>query len=451
MELSAMSRERMKELIEPYYMLNRVTVGDETSLFTRHLASRLKVDVMSLPSGTKCLTWTVPDKWVVREAYIETLSGERVADFSWNPITLKSYSAPFSGIVSREELLKHVSSHPVLEDRLIYLNRWQYHKNHTEWGFSVPQTTVKNLKEDNYRVHVDTAFEQGELDIIDWILPGRSSETVFFSAHTCHPGQVNDGIACIAVLVELFLYLQSLPERHYTYRLIVGPEYYAAAAVLQHGKDIRHLRYGFYLDMMANSLPLSFSRSFHGNSYADRITRSVLANYDTDRLDAPYRGLYGNDEMFYDGPGFEIPTVCLSRHPYEYYHTDWDNFENCDFDKLEESLDMLKDIVETFETDTIPTRNYEGPLYLTDYNLYIDPKIDQKGYTALQEIQILMDGKRTCLDIAETIGVDFLFVRSFVNELHKHNLVTLKHAKELPAAADTAIFSPSTLLAEAMK
>lgn len=429
--LSLLSRQRMMNLIEPYYMLNRVTVGDETSLFASSLAKQLNVNLLSVPSGTNCLTWTIPDKWVVREAYIETLQGDRIADFAWNPLYLNSYSAPFSGVLSREELLKHVTSHPILEDRLIYLNRWQYHKTHTQWGFSVPQTTVNSLTEDSYRVEVDTDFESGTLDVIDWILPGNSAETIFFSAHTCHPGQVNDGIACIAVLIELFQYLQSLPERHYTYRLIIGPEYYAAAAVLELGKDIKHLRYGFYLDMMANSLPLSFSRSFHGNSYADRITRSVLTNYDTDRLDAPYRSLYGNDEMFYDGPGFEIPTICLSRHPFQYYHTDFDDLEHCDFDKLEESLDMLKDIVETFETDVIPTRNYSGPLYLTEYNLYIDPKIDQRGYTALQEIQILMNGERSILDIAEIIGIDFLFVRSFINELSKHNLVTLSHSNSI--------------------
>jgi aminopeptidase-like protein len=445
MELSEMSRQRMKDLIEPFYKLNRVTVGDDTSLFARSLAEQLKAELLSVPSGTKCLTWSIPDKWVVREAYIESLDGERIADFAWSPLYLNAYSVPFSGVLSKEELLKHVSSHPTLEDRLIYLNRWQYHKKHTEWGFSVPRTTVDGLTEEHYRVHIDTAFEQGNLDVIDWILPGESPETVFFAAHTCHPGQINDGIACIAVLVELFQYLQSLPKLHYTYRLILGPEYYAAAAVLELGKDIRHLRYGFYLDMMANALPLSFSRSFHGNSYADRITRSVLAHYDTDKLDAPYRSLYGNDEMFYDGPGFEIPTVCLCRHPYVYYHTDWDNLENCDFDKLEESLDMLKDIVEVFETDAIPLRNYEGPLYLTEYNLYIDPKIDQKGYTSLQEIQILMDGKRSCLDIADIIGVDFLFVKSFVNELLKHNLVTL-----MPLNAHAAT-EPSTPLAEAIK
>ncbi|MFC5405006.1 DUF4910 domain-containing protein [Cohnella soli] len=426
MDDSLLRKQRMKQLIEPYYRLNRVTVSDDTSLFAEALAASLKVDLLSFPSGTPCLTWTIPDKWIVRQAYIEKADGERIADFAWNPLYLNSYSAPFEGVLSRKELLEHVNVHPEFEDRLIYLNRWQYHKKHTKWAFSLPRSIVDALPDTDYRVVVDTAFEPGRMDVIDWIIPGDSPETVLFAAHTCHPAQVNDGIACIAVLVELFRYLETLPRRQYTYRLVLGPEYYAAAAILQHGRNIKDLRWGFYLDMVANPLPLGFSRSFHGNSYADRITREVLPRYGSGKLDAPYRSLYGNDEMFYDGPGFDIPTVCLARHPYEHYHTDLDDLAHCDFDKLDETYRALEEIVGILETDAVPTRLFAGPLYLTDYDLYIDPKLDQRGYTALQEIQILMDGQRSCLDIAETIGISFVFVRTFVEELRKHGLATLR-------------------------
>lgn len=423
-------KERMETLIDRYYRWNRVTVGDDTSRFVRELSEQLQVEVMSLPTGTPCLTWTVPRKWVVREAYIETPAGERIADFAWNPLYLNAYSVPFSGTLSREEALKHISVHPTMEDRLLYLNRWQYHREHTQWGFSVPASVVKQMNEETYRVHVDTSFEDGTLDVIDWVLPGETEETVFFSAHTCHPGQVNDGIACLAVLIELFRHLQTLPRRRYTYRLILGPEYYAAAAVLAHGKKVDQLKYGFYLDMMANLLPVSYSRSFHGGSYADRVARSVLQRYESGRLDVPYRGLYGNDEMFYDGPGFEIPTVCLSRHPFPYYHTDWDDLQHCDFEALEESYRLLTDIVDTFETDCVPVRAYEGPLYLSGYDLYIDPLVDPAGYRALQAIQIYMDGTRSLLDIAEQTDASFPFVRGFVDELCKRGLAIRRDREE---------------------
>ncbi|MBP1993975.1 DUF4910 domain-containing protein [Paenibacillus eucommiae] len=420
-------QQRMYDFIEKYYMLNRVPVSDDTSFFVRELAAQLKLDVLSLPSGTDCLTWVIPDKWTVHEAYIETLSGERIADFHVHPIYLKAYSASFSGLISREELLAHISDHPKYTDTLLYENRWQYQLGEKQdWGFSLSYDTVKKLSDETYRVHIVTEFGSGTCDLIDWILPGELPDTVFLAAHTCHPGQVNDGIASIALLLELFRYLQELPSRRYTYRLILGPEYYAAAAILQYGNHISHLKYGLYLDMMGNSHPLSFSQSHSRDSYIDRITRNVLKAYDDNFREASYRGLYGNDEMFYDGPGFEIPTVGMSRHPFEYYHTELDNLSHCDFGKLEESLRVLQQIIDIFETDCIPSLTYKGPLYLSKYNLYIDPKLNQKGYSHLQEAQIWMNGERSCLEIAHLIGADYQFVKSFVNQLCKHQLATTR-------------------------
>jgi aminopeptidase-like protein len=420
-------QQRMHDLIRPYYMLNRVPVSDDMSFFVKKLAEELKADVLSLPSGSSCLTWEVPKKWTVNEAYVETLSGERIADFQTHPMQLKAYSASFSGMVTREELLKRATSHPTQPDRLYYINRWQYQLGtQTNWGFSIPSAVTDNLKDELYRVHIDTEFGEGTCDIIDWILPGELPDTIFLAAHTCHPGQVNDGIACIALLIECFRYLQRLPYRKYTYRLILGPEYYAAAGVLQYGPNVGYLQYGIFLDMMANSHPISFSRSFDGNSYIDHIARNVLTHNETNYIEAPYRGLYGNDEMFYDGPDYKIPTLGMSRYPFEYYHTELDDLEHCDFAKLEQSYMLLQKIFDVFETDCIPTRTYKGPLYLSKYNLYIDPKINPKGYTNIQEIQILMDGTRSCLEIAKQLDINYTFVSDFVRELNKHKLAAIQ-------------------------
>lgn len=425
--LSSPIQQRMYDLIRPYYMLNRVPVSDDMSFFVKKLAEELDVEVLSLPSGSACLTWEIPDKWTVHEAYIETLTGERIADFHIHPMQLKAYSAAFSGIVPREELLKHISSHPAAPDRLNYINRWQYQLGiKTDWGFSIPSAIADNLTDETYRVHIDTAFSKGTCDIIDWILPGELPDTIFLAAHTCHPGQVNDGIACIALLIECFRYLQKLPYRRYTYRLILGPEYYASVGVLHQERHIEHLRYGIFLDMMANSQPISFSRSFAGNSYMDHVARNVLQHNEPNFSESPYRKLYGNDEMFYDGPDYRIPTLGMSRYPFKYYHTELDDLEHCDFGKLEQSLTILQQIIEVFEADCIPTRTYKGPLYLSKYHLYIDPKINPEGYASLQEIQILMDGTRSCLEIAQQLEISFTFVSTFTQALCQHNLATTR-------------------------
>lgn len=415
--------------MEQYYMLNRVPVSEEMGRFTRSLAQQLGAKLHTIPSGTECLSWIIPDKWTVKEAYIETLDGHRIADFHWHPLYLQAYSASFSGIVPREQLLQHISVHPHSDDKLIYESRWQYRPGpKTEWGFSLTRNTVNDLSEEEYRVHIDVEFSKGTLDIVDWTLPGATSDTVLLAAHTCHPGQVNDGIACIAVLVELFRSLQRQTNRHFTYRLILGPEYFAAAGLLHYGTGIEQIRYAVYLDMPGHNQPLSFSRSFSGNSYIDAATRNVLKSYEPGYSEAPYRGLYGNDEMFYDGPDFEIPTVGISRYDYEHYHTDEDNLEHCDFAKLEQTVVRLQQIIDVLETDCIPTRHYKGPLQLSRYHLYIDPKQNPKGYQSLQAAQILMDGQRSCLELAEALDIDYRFVRSFADQLQTQGLASIRPA-----------------------
>ncbi len=423
---------RMERFISENYLLNRIPVGVDADRFVDAICrSASGAAVLSIPSFTECLTWVIPPAWTVREGYVETLSGKRIADFKWHPLYLKSYAVPFEGEVSQAELVSHILTDEKRPDCLIYDFRSQYQFDRKDWGFSLPYREVAGLEEDRYRVKIDVAFEAGDMKIVDLALPGATSETIFFAAHTCHPGQVNDGIGCIAVLLELFKWLEEITDRRYTYRLILGPEYFAAAGLLARGADVDSLKMGFYLDMVCNGKQAGFAHSYQGDSYADRVTHNVMEHAGFPYLRKEYRGLWGNDEMFYDGPGFQIPTICIGRDRFDYYHTDKDNLENCDRRQLTETLDLLKRLVKIFENDCVPQRLYKGPLYLSKYDLYIDPRKDRRGQRSLQEIQILMDGNRSCLDIAQQLGVSFEFVRAFIAELARNNLVRTSRKMDL--------------------
>ena len=418
----------MKELIKKYHMQNRVAVGDDSNSLVGELARNLGAKVLSLASGTECLTWVIPDKWTVREAYIETARGERVVDFKHHPMYLKSYSASFSGKVTREELIAHTTTDKSRPDRLIYDYRWQYqYGDKKEWGFSIPYNKISALNEKHYMVHIDTSLEKGNMDVLDFTLRGRIPDTIFIAAHTCHPGQVNDGLVNVALGCELFKWLKQKSSRRFTYRLICGPEYFAAAAILQKGDNVDKLKYGFFLDMLGTDKQLGFSGSHGGNSHADKATRNIFKYHVKHYTEKPNRCLWGNDEMFYEGPGFEIPTVCVGRDKSEHHHTDLDNAENCDFRHIEEALGVMKKIIDVFETDCVPKLLYKGPLYLSRFGLYIDPKKNLEEYLKLHDLQILMNGKSTFLEIADALGIDYSFVRSFAEKLSKKHLVTIKN------------------------
>ena len=91
-----------------------------------------------------------------------------------------------------------------------------------------------------------------------------------------------------------------------------------------------------------------------------------------------------------------------------------------------ESTWIIKRIIDVFETDFIPQLYYKGPLYLSKYGLYVDPIKDRTGNRNLEKIQMLVDGQRSCMDIAAILDLDFYFVRDFLMKLKEKDLAKIK-------------------------
>ena len=399
-------------------------MGPHTSHLAEFLAESLDSNLIRVPSGEAILTWEAPPSWIVNHARLKDPSGQCIADFSHNPLCLKSYSAAFSDIVSLEALYPHITSDPKRPDRTIYDYRAQYEYGPREtWGFSLPDRIKSSLPQGNYEVDIDVEFGKGTLDVVDLMVPGDSEETIFFCAHTCHPALVNDGIGCIAALVEVAHWVKTLPNRTYTYRFIFGPEFYGAAAFLEHAPAINQLKYGYYLDMLANGKSLAFAQSYKQNTLVDILTHKVLVDSGLPFTQTTHRKLWGNDEIFYDGPDFEIPTIALGRSFFDNYHTDHDNLNNFSYPQLEESFGILKSIINLFERDYIPLRQYKGPLYQSKYNLAIDSTQDPRGHLKIHEIQREMNGRQSMLEISHKTQTSFEFVESFCNELKSRKLL----------------------------
>lgn len=421
------------ETVEANWKLNRTAVNEDTDKLAAYLKKKIGpgAKIHQLQAGKDCLTWKVPMHWRVRKAYIANESGEKIVDFKDNALHLWSHSIAVDQVVSREELEKHILTNPRRPDEFEYHFRNGYRSAARDWGFSIPYRIVKTMTDPRYRVCIDTDLDtQGSIKIVDAVLPGRSKDTIFFMAHTCHPWTVNDGLSCIATLVELYEMLQEKKDRKYTYRFIFGPEYFAAAAFLNltPRSEIKRLRYGCFLDMVGSHEPIGMQVSFQGNSAIDRAMKNVLRTHAGTHLIKPYRKLWPNDETFYNGPGFGVPTIGFGRGMYREYHFNTDNLENLDLYHCTESLWILSRAVEIFETDFVPERNYDGPLYLSPHGLYIDPYLDPRGYDAIEHMQYLMDGKRSCFEIAEQLDLDYFFVYDFTQQLVEKGLAKRKPA-----------------------
>ena len=50
-------------------------------------------------------------EWKIKQAWIETPDGKRIADYSKDPLHVVYYSCPVDRVISREELLSRIHSH----------------------------------------------------------------------------------------------------------------------------------------------------------------------------------------------------------------------------------------------------------------------------------------------------------------------------------------------------
>jgi len=423
--------DRAQSLINRFWKHNRSAVNPETDEFALTLAVELNANILEARSGATCLTWTMPDNWAVRSGKLMTMDGETLVDYRDNPLHLWTHSTGFKGTISRDDLIRdHINTDPARPDEFLYHYVNGYRSQVRDWGFSVPYRIVEAMTDPQYRVEIDADLDNnGTLKVVDAFIQGELDETIFVMAHTCHPGQVSDGIGCIAAGAELYHHIKNGPKPRYSYRFLFSPEYFGGAAYLEKGNpnDIKNLHLGVYLDMVTTYSPLGLQRSLQGNSRFDAITRNVMQSHTPTPVEKPYRKLWGNDETFYNGTGFRIPTLGIGRLMHREYHYNSDNLENLSSYHLKETIWVLQRIIEVFETDYIPVPNFKGPVYLSKYGMSAALGNGVPGWREnVERIQFLMDGEHSIMDIAALLDVDYFLIRDFIDQFAEKGLVTIK-------------------------
>ena len=413
----------MIELIRQFASSDRVPVGKATRELTKSIANLLNAKMYEVRSGTQCLDWTIPDGWHVNHGVLKTSDNVVIADYSRHPLSLWSCCGPFKGEIELEELREHLFHRSSSPSGIPFHYRCWYDPHYSEeWGFSLPDNVASALEPGRYIVDIDVERKPDALCYIDHKLPGLTEKTILLSAHTCHPGQVNDGIANVAVLVELFNWLKKVP-RKFTYRIVLGPEYFTAAAVLEEGREISNIIGGMYLDLAGADTELAWSHSSSGDSWIDHVMRTVVQNRDPAVHESGYRGVIGNDEMFYDGPHFEIPVVPVCRKVPAEYHTSLDDVDACQISRLEETLDLLKSAVSFMESEDLPISKIAGPICLSKRKINPLPSNGAWGSQATQRTLMKMDGRHSVSQIVSESSLSTEDLKLFVRDLYRQDIL----------------------------
>lgn len=330
------------------------------------------------PTGFDCGTWIVPQKWTLNSARLMTADGAVLFDTADNGLHCMSYSQPFSGTVSREELFEHLHTHENLPDAIPFA--YSYYAK--RWGLCCSEDFKKTLTDAKYRVEIDCEFSDGHMAVGEIILPGRLDESFVLASHLCHPHQLNDGPIGSVISIEV---LKALREQgtNYTFRQLIMPETIGTAAWLRSNVHlVPLLRGGLFCEMLTNDLPFVLNTSFTNDTLADRLFADVLAA--EDEANRVERFNYGNDERQFNGPGVLVPMQALHRSnmsrfqkgqydAFPEYHSDRDNMDLVTPDKVERAYDLILALATAFDRYLVlPKANFKGEPFLSRYNLQRD-------------------------------------------------------------------------------
>ncbi len=359
---------------------------------------------IKFPTGRKVFDWTIPKEWNIKDAYIEHESGKRFSKFKESNLNVVGYSIPVDFVISKKKLLKKIFTIKNQPDSIPYVTSY-YDRN---WGFCMSDKNKRKLPIGNYRVFIDSELKKGTLDLSHAIIKGKSKKEIFFSSYLCHPSMANNELSGPVVLNKLLQFVKKeFKKTNYTYRFVLLPETIGSISYLSKYKNFlkKNVICGYNLTCLGDKGNFSFIESRNGKTLADSAIESSLRDY---KKYKKYSYLHrASDERQYCSPGIDLPLCSFSRSlNYKEYHTDKDNLKIVSQKNLEESLEVLKNIIIAIELGLFPkTRIFCEP-NMGKRGLY--PFISKKN-THTKDLELRMniisysDGKKNIFDIANLL------------------------------------------------
>ena len=381
---------------------------------------------IEVPSGKQALDWIVPDEWEITEGWLEGPDGDRIVDFADNNLHVLGYSEGIERTLTLEELQPYLHSLPEQPDAVPYVTSYYERR----WGFCLSDRQRRALRPGRYRAYIDARHFRGSITLGELVIPGETDQEVLISTYCCHPSMANNELSGPCLAVFLARWLQSLPKRRYTYRVLFVPEMIGSIAYLdQHLTELRErVIAGFNITCVGDERAWSYLPSRAGDTLADQVALHALKHIagDFQRYSWLNRG---SDESNYCAPGIDLPVASVMRSKYgEYpeYHTSLDDLDRVVTPAgLGESFVLYRHIIETLEQNCIPRSLVLGEPQLGRRGLY--PSLSRKGSTrgvrTLLDLIAFSDGEHTLLDIADRLEVPFWELQSMLDTLVREDVL----------------------------
>ena len=99
--------------------------------------------------------------------------------------------------------------------------------------------------------------------------------------------------------------------------------------------------------------------------------------------------------------------IALQHHPFDEYHTSKDDISTVHEKRLEEVHQATMKVINIIEQDFIPKKNYHGPLYLSRYDLYVDPSEDRNLHRQVWNVMQRLGKGQSIFEISESLQIPY--------------------------------------------
>jgi aminopeptidase-like protein len=422
-------KEHTKNIIETLYPMNACLLGEGYDNRLEFIKSLLKLDIIEFPSGTEVGTWTVPDEWIVRDAWVKDPQGNKIADYKVNPLSLVVGSLPYHATVTLDELRKHWHYSDESPNAIPYVFKY-YDK---DWGFCFAKNSIKKpnndvlagikldtgkefypemtdkLKDGDYEVFIDTEYKPGTMKIGVHTIPGKSDREILLFAHLDHPFQANDNLSAVACLLSIAKDIKS----NNTVKIVFCPET-IGSTLYALTQDISKVDFVLAVDICGNKNSVLLQKSFDVDARINNVAHLALQQFGETYRKGAFRNTIGSDESVFNDPLIGIPGIMLSTWDYPEYHTSEDTPDKIDYDQIEKMGKLVLKILEYWDSDFIPVREFKGQLMRSRYGVQTP---NQQVNLSWDYLIYNIDGKKYLSQLCTEYGLNYDFVMSIITKI----------------------------------
>jgi len=429
-------REHTKNIIETLTNMNACLLGEGYDTRLEFIKQLVDIEVIEIPSGTELGTWTVPQEWIIRDAWVKDPEGNKIADYQANPLSLVVGSIPMHGMVSLEELRKHWHYSEEMPDATPYV--FKYYTE--EWGFCFPKNVLKKvneeavggiklqdgkefipktadkLKEGQYEIFIDSEFRKGNMKLGVHTIKGKSEREILLFAHLDHPFQANDNLSAVACLLDIASKIKS----DKTVKIIFCPETIGSTGYAL-TQDLSKVDFVVAVDICGNKNSILLQKSFGKEAQINRVAHLALQSLGETYRKGEFRNTIGSDEGVFNDPLIGIPGIMFSRWPYAEYHTSEDTADKIDYDSIETMGKLILKLIEIWDKDFIPKREFKGQMMRSRYGVQTENKQLNLSW---DYFIYAMDGKKYLSELCADYGINFDFALETVIKMENDKKIS---------------------------